>query len=93
MHKCHVHVALNRRKESLQPFIRGGIRKIADKELWWWLEDGEESCATSMCSVSYLEARDLFDLFLRSRRHAVLVDRGGRGVRHWGNELVSFGVG
>ena len=30
---CHVHVVLNRRKESLQPFIRGGVRKIASEDL------------------------------------------------------------
>ena len=33
MSGCHVHVVLNRRKESLQPFIRGGIRKIASEDL------------------------------------------------------------
>ena len=38
--------------------------------------------ATSMCA--HLEAGGLFDLFLRSRRHAVLVDRGGGGFRHLG---------
>ncbi len=27
------HFALNRRKESLQPFIRSGVRKIAGKDL------------------------------------------------------------
>ena len=35
-----------------------------------------------------LEAGGLFDLLLRSRRHAVFSDRGGGGVRHYGgNEL------
>jgi hypothetical protein len=28
------HVVLNGRKESLQPFIRGGIRKISSKDLY-----------------------------------------------------------
>ena len=27
------HVVLNRREERLQPFIRGGVRKIAGKDL------------------------------------------------------------
>lgn len=27
------HFTLNRRKESLQPFIRSGVRKIAGKDL------------------------------------------------------------
>ncbi len=39
---------------------------------------------------TYLEAGGLFNLLLRSRRHAVLGNRGGGGVRHWG-ELVDFG--
>ena len=30
---CHVHVARERRKESLQPFIRGRVCKISDKDL------------------------------------------------------------
>ena len=29
----HVHVTLNRREERLQPFIRGGVRKITDEDL------------------------------------------------------------
>ena len=34
---CHrdrdLHVVLNRREERLQPFIRGGIRKVTGKDL------------------------------------------------------------
>ena len=44
---------------------------------------------------AHLEARSLFDdCLLRSRRHAVLGDRGGGGVGHFkgwtGDELVVF---
>ena len=30
----YVHFALDRRKERLQPFIRGGVRKVASEDLW-----------------------------------------------------------
>lgn len=46
----------------------------------------------------YLEARSLLDdRLLRSRRHAVLSNRGGGGVRHFegmdGGGLVGFSCG
>ena len=31
--KDDIHVTLHRRKESLQPFIRGGVRKVASEDL------------------------------------------------------------
>ena len=35
-HEWHryLHVALDRREERLQPFIRGGVRKVASEDLW-----------------------------------------------------------
>ena len=33
MHACHVHVALDGRKESPQPFICGGVRKVTSEHL------------------------------------------------------------
>ena len=83
----HVHVLLNRREERLQPFIRGNVRKVAGENLE---EAGRVSCLVPRQSTmyAYFEAGGLFDLLLRSRRHAVFGDRGGGGVGHWGNELV-----
>lgn len=39
--------------------------------------------ATSNRALGYLEARLCSRSLLRNRRHAVLIDRGGGGVRHW----------
>ena len=45
-------------------------------------------------AYAYFEAGGLFDRLLRSRRHAVLGERGGGGVRHFegvdGGGLVGF---
>jgi hypothetical protein len=32
--KKNIHVALNGLEKRLQPFIRSGIRKISDEDLW-----------------------------------------------------------
>ena len=81
----YAHFALDRREERLQPIIRGGIRKVAGEDLGRARLRGR---ATSEVGGTHLEARSLFDdLLLRSRRHAVLGDRGGGcggGVRHFG---------
>lgn len=76
---CHVHVAEDRRKESLQPFIRSGVRKIACKDLRRELrrEKREERH-----EETNLETGGFFDLLLR-RRRAVFCDWGGLGVRHF----------
>ena len=88
----YAHFALDRREERPQPFIRGGVRKVAGEDLGRARLRGS---ATSEVGGTHLEARSLFDdLLLRSRRHAVLGDRGGGGVGHFermdGVGLVGF---
>ena len=89
MTSWHVHVILNRCEERLQPFIRGSIRKIAGIDLGGKRRKVSDVVPRQRCWCAYFEAGDFFNL--RSRRHAVFGDRGGGGVRHWGNELVNFG--
>ena len=77
---CNLHVILNRRKESLQPFIRGGVRKVASEDLF---KTRIVKWVVSHAKVNflYLVTRSFFEL--RSRRDAVLVDLCGGGFRHF----------
>jgi hypothetical protein len=78
--KWHVHVSLNGSKESLQPFIRGRIRKIPGENL---NEVRVSRSGWGKCKLSGnndLEAGSLFNLL--RRRHAVFGDCGGRGFGH-----------
>lgn len=86
---CHVHVARERRKESLQPFIRGRICKISDKDLGRGVRPGDADEGTI---ITYFVTGRFFDFVLRDGRHAVLGDWGGLGVRH-GDELGGGLVG
>jgi hypothetical protein len=74
-----IHVALDGLKKRLQPLVRSGIRKISDEDLYegkgWRRKRRQERRA------SYLERGSFFGL--RSRRHALLSDGGGGGIRHF----------
>ena len=77
--KKNVHVILNGLEKRLQPFIRGGIRKISDEDLY---EGNEYRMKRKQDRIAnYLERRNF--LGLRSRRHALLSDGGGGGIRHF----------
>ena len=89
---------------KLTPRSRPARRMPSALHPWWCTQgcqrrpvadaEDERRVPRQRWKRAHLEARSLFDdSLLRSRRHAVLVDRGGGGVRHGGNELVGFGVG
>jgi hypothetical protein len=80
----NIHVALYGGKESLEPFIRCRVRKIASEDLhyYWKVSIFEEEDIEK--GYRYFEWGSFFDvILLRSRRHAILCNLGGLGVGHF----------